>query len=70
MEDQKFAGAVRVASENGRSIVIATVGEEIKLIVPPDVRNNLGAHYFLSEEEAWCLAQQLLLACRRAARSR
>ena len=64
-DERRFTGAVGVASEEGRSIVLATRGSEVWLTVPgkPD-----GSEYELSVEEAWCLAQQLLLACRRAAR--
>ena len=58
-DDKRFAGAVSVGSAGGKSIVLATSGQEVVLVVP-------GAELVLSESEAWCLARQLDLACRRA----
>jgi hypothetical protein len=59
--EQRFTGAVGIASLEGKSIVVATRGAEVTLDVPGD-------EFTLSSEEAWCLAQQLLLAARRAGR--
>ncbi len=56
-----------VASEEGRSVVLATLRGTVLVTVPGDGR-GLDRQFCLSTEEAWCLAQQLLLAVRRADR--
>ena len=65
MDDKRFTGAVSVGSEQGRSIVLATQGEEIVIAVPMPGGTQ---QYVLSETEAWCLARQLDVACRRLRR--
>jgi hypothetical protein len=64
IDDKRFTGAVSVASVGGKSIVLATHGDEIVLVVP-----HAEDELVLSESEAWCLARQLDLACRRIGRA-
>ena len=65
-DERRFTGAVSIGSEEGRSIVLATLRGNVLLTVPGD--GGLDRQFCLSSEEAWCLAQQLLLACRRVGR--
>ena len=76
-DERRFTGAVGVASEEGRSIVLTTHRGQVQMTLPGDDFGGAGAslagrdtdrQYCLSSEEAWCLAQQLLLAVRRAER--
>jgi hypothetical protein len=60
----RFTGAVSISSEDGAPIQLATRGREVVLTVPAIADRD----YVLSEEEAWCLARQLDLACRRLRR--
>ena len=62
-DEKRFTGAVSVGSVGGKSIVLATREQEIVLVVP-----HAEGELSLSESEAWCLARQLDLACRRARR--
>jgi hypothetical protein len=64
IDDKRFTGAVSIASVGGKSIVLATHGDEIVLVVP-----HAEDEFALSESEAWCLARQLDLACRRVGRA-
>ena len=59
-----FTGATAIGSENGRCFVLTLDGCSVRMALPLEA----GGAVELSEEEAWCLGQQLLLACRRAAR--
>jgi hypothetical protein len=61
MDDKRFTGAVSIGSQDGAPIEVATSGKQIVLEVPDTTTR-------LSEEEAWCLARQLDLACRRMRR--
>ncbi|MHB8387660.1 hypothetical protein [Metallibacterium sp.] len=61
----RFTGAVSIGSEDGAPIQLATRGSQVVLTVPAIA----GRDYVLSEEEAWCLARQLDLACRRVKRA-
>jgi len=70
VSDQRFTGAVSIGSEDGRCFVVAIDAGAVRLGLPLEAGGALGVQktVALSEDEAWCLAQQLLLACRRAAR--
>ena len=64
MENDRFTGAVSIGSEQGAPIQIAIRGTELVVTVP----GIADKQYLLSEEEAWCFARQLDLACGRIRR--
>lgn len=67
-DERRFTGAVSLGSTGGTSIVLATQYQDVLLTTPATSAGKVDETYRLSSEEAWCLAQQLLLACRRVGR--
>lgn len=62
MSDKRFTGSVTVGSVGGKPMVIATEDDQVILTTPS------GEAFTMTEDEAWCLARQLDLACRRVRR--